>query len=102
MGLHVDRELSIKQLPWECVANCSHGGSCDEDVAYWRERLGFTVDRERAIRCLEGYGAWTCEELEAMPDEEIADIVLWEACNTFKEWDGTEDSPGGSEVFVLE
>ena len=39
-------------LPADCISDCSHCGPCDADVAYWRERLDFTVPRDRAIAYL--------------------------------------------------
>lgn len=101
--LHVERELLIEDIPQECIEDCTWPG-CDAAPAcqHWREVLGLTVDRENAIRCLEGYGAWEREELEASKDEDLAEKVLWLACGAFSEWDGTEDSSSGSDIFVLE
>jgi len=102
-GLHVSYDLSIDDLPEECVQDCGAGGGAkDQAVEYWRKKLNFTVDRQKAIDCLQGYGAWEPEELEALSDEEIADKILWLACSNFAEWDGTPDSSSGSDIFVLE
>ena len=101
--IHVDSILYMDQLPKECVEDCGKGpGPKDAPVAYWRERLQFTVDRAKAIKCLEGYGAWDMEALEADSDETLAGRILWLACGDFAEWDGTNDSPSGSDIFVLE
>lgn len=100
--MHVTYDLSIDDLPRECIEDCSAPGPVDEAVAYWRERLEFTVDRERAIRCLEGYGAWERAQLEADTPETLAERVLWLACCAFNEWDGTPESSSGSDIFVLE
>ena len=100
--MHIEYELAITDLPAECVADCSASGPVDESVAYWREKLAFTVDRTAATRCLKGYGAWTAEELAACSDQEIADKILWLACGNFSEWDGTPASPCGSDVFTLD
>lgn len=102
MPLHVDYELTIEQLPQECVDDCGKGGGAkDEAVEYWRNKLGFTVDRTHAINCLAGYGAWEREELGAMCDEDIGDKVLWLACSDFAEYQVGGNS-AGSDVFVLE
>jgi len=103
MPIHVDRELMIEQIPTECIEDCSRGGvDAAPAVQHWRQTLGFTVDRERAIECLTGYGAWARVDLEATSDEDLADKILWLACGSFQEWDGTEDSPCGSDIFYLE
>ena len=99
MGIHVDYELTIDQLPRECITGCS---SPIPAVQHWRETLGFTVNRERAVKCILGCGIRGADELAAKNDDEIAEIVLWLACVNFSEWDGTEDSPCGSNIFVLE
>ena len=103
MPLHVSYNLGIEQLPSECIADCGKGdGAKDSAVAYWRDKLEFTVDRARAVNCLAGYGAWTREELAKDDDETLAGRILWLACGNFAEWDGTENSPSGSDIFVLE
>lgn len=100
--IHVDYDLTIDQLPRECIDECSGPGRADEVVAYWRKRLGFTVDRTRALASLAGYGAWERDELATWDDERIAETVLWLACGNFSEWDGTPESACGSDLYVLE
>lgn len=104
MPLHVDSVLTIDQLPPDCITDCGKGGGAkDEAVAYWLERLEFTVDRAKAIECLAGYGAWERGMLEVETDETLASRVLWLAASNFAEWDGKgEDSSQGSNIFVLE
>lgn len=102
MSIHVDYILSISDLPADCIEDCSASGPVDDAVEYWRRELSFTVDRDRAIACLRGYGAWEDEELAAADDDDIAGKILWLACGDFRQWNGTEDSPGGSDIFVLE
>ena len=103
MPLHIDRELTIDQLPQDCIEDCSRGGQdAAPAVQHWRQTLGFTVDRVRAVECLSGYGAWERDELAAATDDELADKILWLACGSFSEWDGTEDSACGSDIFCLE
>ena len=100
--MHVKTQLLIEDLPRECIADCSGPGRKDEAVSYWRQRLELTVDREQAVRCLRGYGAWGPEELANCTDAELAEKILWLACGDFAEWDGTGTSPGGSDIFCLE
>lgn len=117
MSKHVTDVLFITELPRECIADCSQSGDCSPAAHAWRERLGFTVDRERATKCLRGYGAWDDAELAAKSDDEIAQTVLWLACGDFSEFithcerEGIDpfgeradsfDPPSGSDIFVLE
>jgi len=75
----------IGTLPQECVDACSHSGSCDEGVAFWRKKLDFAVPREKTIEYLKEYGAWTVEELTEKSDEDLAELVLWLACGEIQD-----------------
>lgn len=99
--IHVDYMLTIDQLPADCIHDCSAQGSVDEAVAYWLRKLEFTVDRDKTLRCLKGYGAWEWEELQAEDDDTLARRVLWLACCTFKEYQ-VGGNNAGSDIFVLE
>jgi hypothetical protein len=107
-GIHVDYVFDIDDIPEEyreeCIRDCSASGDVSESVDYWRRVLNFTVNRDRAIDCLAGYGSWDREELAEMDDDEIANKILWLACCNFAEWDGDEtgNSASGSPQFVLE
>lgn len=118
MAIHVSYDLCIRDIPRECIEDCSQPGPADAAVAHWREALQFSVDRNAAITFLEGYGAWERDELEADGDETLADRILWLACGNFSEYiteaeragfnpfedDRPEDfDPScGSDIFVLE
>ena len=97
MPLHMTSILYIEDIPAEAIRDCSGPGRADEAVAHWRERLGFTVNRERAIRGLAEYGAWEREELAAKGDDDLADIVLWLACCGF-----AEPAPNDNTIFSLD
>lgn len=96
MGIHVERELLITDLPREAIRDCHHQGACDSDVEYWQQELDFTVDRENAIQCLTGYGAW--DDLESWDDVRLAQTVLWLACGSFSEY-MTECEAAGIDPF---
>jgi hypothetical protein len=115
--MHIDYIIYIQDIPRECVEDCSGPGPADGAVAYWLEELKFSVNRERAIDCLRGYGAWEPEELLDASDETLASRVLWLACGNFSEYitaaeragiDPYGDMPdafepnAGSDIFVLE
>jgi hypothetical protein len=117
MAIHVDHYLTISQLPADCISDCSASGDVTAAVQYWREELEFSVDRTRALRCLQGYGAWEAEELAEMPDSDLADKVLWLACGDFNEFITHAEAAGidpfgerpdgfdpnsGSDLFCLE
>lgn len=82
-ALHVDYELALSQLPAQCIAECSGSGDATAAVARWRNVLNLTVNRERAIACLTGYGSWSRAELAKESNETIAERVLWLACGDF-------------------
>lgn len=108
MALHVDYTLDIDQLPRECIADCSAPGPADEAVTAWRKRLGFTVDRDGAIRYLQGTGAWELDELQQADSDTLAERILWLACGDFRDYlseveRGRGDAPHcGSSFFCLE
>ncbi len=79
----------LKEIPQECVDDCSHPGECAYDVKRWVDELGFEVPRRKAIEHLRGYGAW--DDLEDVDDSTLAERVLWMACGDIREegyWDG--------------
>lgn len=80
-----DGTYTGEEIPAECVADGTAQGACDEAMAYWREKLDFTVPRKQAIDYVAASGGWEREELEEMSDDEIAEIVLWMACGQIKE-----------------
>lgn len=120
MAIHVAYTLNITDLPQDCILDCSASGSVDEAISYWREKLGFTVDRSRAIDYLVATGGWEREELVGvLPDFDntLAERCLWCACGEFRGYmdecekagvnpreprpDGFEPNCG-SDLFVLE
>ena len=74
-----------KELPDDCILDCSHQGACDADVSYWVDELGFEVPSEKAKAYLKGFGAWDDDELDEMTDRELAEKVLWIFCGYLKD-----------------
>lgn len=116
-SLHVDSVLEISALSEQCILECSARGDVGDAVARWRDAMGFTVNRERAVACLAGYGAWSREELDQSSDVEIAERILFLACGNFGEFitrcqnEGIDpfgelpngfEASSGSDIFVLE
>lgn len=99
--MHVNYEISIENLPRECVSDIFQPGSADDAVEYWRKELSFTVNRERAIQCLEAYGLGDDEDsIASWSDDRLASYVLWLAASDFGEYLVNPDC--GSDIFVLE
>ena len=94
-----------EDLPLECIEDCSSQGSVDEAVAYWAEDarvapiLAAIPAATLRAHC-EDTGAWEGAEL----DDEDANRrrVLWLACCDFNEWDGTDESPSGADIYCVE
>ena len=98
--MHVDSYFELDDLPPSCILDCSASGRVDDAVEYWRKELSFTVNRENAIACLGGYGAWDEAELAQSTDDQLARRILWLACTDFNEWNFSKDN--GSDLFSLE
>ena len=93
--------LYIEDFPAECIDDCTRSGvDAAAAVQHWRKALGLTVPTDAARECLEGYGAWTREELDTWSDNRLAECILWLACGSFAEFDSGADS--GSDVFCIE
>jgi len=71
---------SRRQLPAECIADCSGQGRADENVAYWLERLEFDGPAWLFREYLSGFGAWESAELCNHEDNRARVLWLW-ACD---------------------
>ena len=70
------------KLPKQCIADCSHMGPCDDDVARWlKDRRIKKIMREIPddvlSNHLKGFGAWDAEELSDRKANEMR--LLWVA-----------------------
>lgn len=54
---------SRRQLPAECIADCTGSGPADQAVEFWLERLEFDGPAWLIREHLSGYGAWDATEL---------------------------------------
>ena len=81
---HLGGLESIRQLPAECVADCSGPGAKDEPVAYWVERLAFDAPAWLLRKHLKGYGAWDAGELCDHQQNLQRTLWLW-ACYCWEE-----------------
>lgn len=84
----------IKDIPAECIRECSGSGDVTESVKFWVVKLGFDVSPALNIarKYLDEFGAW--EDLEEVGSYTLSQRVLWVACCELNEnpsgenWDG--------------
>ena len=71
---------SRRQLPLECINDCSGSGDRSRDVAYWVNRLQFDGPSWLFREYLREYGAW--DRTELCDHNKNRERVLWIwACN---------------------
>lgn len=87
------------RLPGACVADCSHPGPCDADVAHWTPKIRAQVESDAfpnaptddKIRAeLDEYGAWDAEELA--DDDANWLRLVWIAAGNVAESEGPDCS----------
>jgi hypothetical protein len=75
-----DGRNARRQLPLECICDCSGAGDRDDDVGRWVDRLGFDGPGWLFRDYLKGFGCWDASDL--CDHEENKKRVLWIwACN---------------------
>ena len=84
-----DGRDSTRQLPPECIADCSGSGDQSDNVKRWVERLNFDGPVELFKEHLDGYGCWDDEQLK--DHEENKQRVLWIWANDCYENPGDYD-----------
>lgn len=75
------------QLPIDCVVDCSHSGSCDDDVFDWTYKLESRLNFETPLLINEliEYGAWSRDELGNLTRFELLEKLVWIAANDISE-----------------
>lgn len=58
-----DGRQAIRELPAECIKDCSRPGPVDEAVDYWVRRLDLQAPPWLLRQHLKGFGAWDRSEL---------------------------------------
>jgi hypothetical protein len=58
-----DGRYAIRELPMDCVKQCSATGPVDDAVDYWVKSLQFDGPSWLIRQHLKGYGAWTEQQL---------------------------------------
>jgi len=77
-----DRE-STRQLPPECIADCSGSGDRYDNVKRWVERLNFDGPVDQFKEYLDGHGCWDDEQLKDHYENRIRVLWIW-ACNCYE------------------
>lgn len=89
-GVHPE---SNRQLPAECIADCSGPGPADEAVSFWVDRLGFDGPAWMFRRHLEQYGAWDSSQLADHNANRERVLWIW-ACDC-------SENPGDYDYLYL-
>ena len=75
---------STRQLPPECIADCSGSGDATANVHYWVDRLEFDGPKDLFKEYLKGFGAWDAEQLKDHDENKMRVLWTW-ACNCSEE-----------------
>lgn len=70
---------SLRQLPLECVCDCSGAGDRQEDVSAWVDRLEFDGPAWLFREYLRGFGAWDASDLADHNENRKRVLFVW-AC----------------------
>lgn len=73
------------ELPHDAVVECSHAGRCDDDVEYWQRELKLGLDRDKMIKELKEYGAWSESSLKDMDNDDLEQKLIWLAAGDIRE-----------------
>ena len=74
---HLNGRESTRQLPPECIADCSGSGDQTDNVKHWVEKLNFDGPVELFKEHLKEYGAWDHEQLKDHYENRIKVLWLW-------------------------
>ena len=72
---------STRQLPPQCIADCSGSGDQYNTVKAWVEKLNFDGPVDQFKEYLDGHGCWDDEELKDHYENRIRVLWIW-ACNS--------------------
>lgn len=92
-------EFLITDFPPEAIEDCSGPGAADEAVDYWVDFLDFHPPTEKVRQYLRGFGCWDAQELEDADQNRRR--FFWVMMCDFSEWDGTTESPCGSDCVYI-
>tara|TARA_B100001939_G_C16621460_1_gene479435 strand:- start:176 stop:478 length:303 start_codon:yes stop_codon:yes gene_type:complete len=75
-----DGRESTRQLPPECITECSGSGDQYDTVKWWVEKLNFDGPVDLFKEHLDDYGCWDDEQLKDHEENKIKVLWLW-ACS---------------------
>ena len=90
---HLNGRESIRQLPAECIADCSGSGDHTNNVVAWVEKLNFDGPTELFKEHLKEYGCWDDEQLKDHYENRLRVLWLW-ACDC-------SENPGSYDYLYL-
>lgn len=97
--MYDQREFLITDFPADAISDCSGPGSADDSVEYWVDRLDFRPAPDPVREYLKEFGAW--DDTELRDDEQNRRRFFWSLMCDFSEWDGTSQSPCGSDYVCI-
>ena len=91
---HMKGRESTRQLPPECIADCSGPGDHYDNVERWVERLNFDGPVELFKEYLVGHGCWDEDQLKDHYENRLRVLWLWASY--------CYESPGDYDYFYLD
>ena len=85
---------SIRQLPPECIAECSASGDQYDTVKSWVEKLNFDGPVDQFKEYLDGFGNWDDEQLKDHYENRIRVLWIWAGY--------CAEDPGNYDYFYLD
>ena len=79
-NLWFDGRNARRQLPLECICDCSGAGDRDDDVGRWVDRLEFDGPAWLFRDYLKGFGCWDASDLCDHDENKKRVLWIW-ACN---------------------
>jgi hypothetical protein len=79
-----DGRNARRQLPLECIADCSGAGDRDDDVGRWVDRLDFDGPAWLFRDYLKGFGCWDAADLCDHDENKKRVLWIW-ACNAWED-----------------
>ena len=83
-NLWFDGRNARRQLPLECICDCSGAGDRDDDVGRWVDRLEFDGPAWLFRDYLKGFGCWDAADLCDHDENKKRVLWIW-ACNAWED-----------------
>ena len=83
-NLWFDGRNARRQLPLECICDCSGAGDRGDDVSAWVDRLEFDGPAWLFRDYLKGFGCWDAADLCDHDENKKRVLWIW-ACNAWED-----------------